>query len=204
MAKEQTDITEKIHTLTRNLEHVKQVIQSQQKYAKVVGVEVLTSIRETIDDAIQINQEGLMRHGVKLRLELNELPNIYINKQHVLQILVNLISNGKYAVTKSSNQEKTLTIRSYRHDKDKLRIEVEDNGIGISKENMTRIFQHGFTTKDKGHGFGLHSSCLAAQEMGGSLTVYSDGLEQGATFILEIPLRQEKVTNAPSPQQEQA
>lgn len=196
MVQEQADITEKIHTLTRNLEHVKQVIKSQQKYAKAVGVEVLTSIREIIDDAIQINQEGLTRHNVDLKLELTKLPNIYIDKQHVLQILVNLISNGKYAVSKSQKKKKLLIIRSYKIRKDKLRIEVEDNGIGISKQNITKIFQHGFTTKEKGHGFGLHSSCLAAREMEGSLTVHSDGSEQGATFILELPLRQEKVTNA--------
>ncbi|MBN2315262.1 MAG: CHASE domain-containing protein [Sedimentisphaerales bacterium] len=201
MEKEQADITEKIHTLTRNLEHVKQIIQSQQKYAKAVGIEVLTNIREIIDDAIQINQEGLTRHGVTLQLEVSELPNIYIDKQHVLQILVNLISNGKYAVSKSQKKKKILIVRSYKLGKDKLRIEVEDNGIGISKQNMTKIFQHGFTTKEKGHGFGLHSGFLAAQEMGGSLTVHSDGLEQGAMFILELPLRQEKVTNAPDPQQ---
>jgi signal transduction histidine kinase len=52
---------------------------------------------------------------------------------------------------------------------------------------LTRIFQYGFTTREEGHGFGLHSSALAAQELGGSLTVHSDGPGQGATFSLEIP-----------------
>ncbi len=53
---------------------------------------------------------------------------------------------------------------------------------------MTRIFAHGFTTKKDGHGFGLHSGALAAQEMGGSLTVQSDGLGQGAVFTLVLPI----------------
>lgn len=192
MVEEQAKITEQIQTLTRNLEHVKQVIKSQQKYARVGGVEVLTSIREIIEDALQINKEGLVRHGVKFKFELSELPRIYIDKQRALQILVNLISNSKYAVSKSTQQEKILIIRTYKHGTDKLKIEVEDNGIGISKENMTKIFQHGFTTKDRGHGFGLHSSFLTAQEMGGSLASYSDGLGHGATFILELPFKQEQ------------
>ena len=62
-----------------------------------------------------------------------------------------------------------------------------DNGIGIPPENLTRIFNHGFTTRKDGHGFGLHSGALAAKEMGGSLTVHSGGTGQGAAFTLELP-----------------
>ena len=67
-------------------------------------------------------------------------------------------------------------------------VTVSDNGIGIEPHNITRVFAHGFTTKKNGHGFGLHSGVLAAQEMGGSLTVHSDGIGHGATFSLELPL----------------
>ena len=60
--------------------------------------------------------------------------------------------------------------------------------LGIARENLTRIFSHGFTTKKHGHGFGLHSCANAAGEMGGSLSVRSDGPGKGATFTLELPL----------------
>ncbi|HLM43771.1 MAG TPA: ATP-binding protein, partial [Myxococcaceae bacterium] len=70
---------------------------------------------------------------------------------------------------------------------DRVRIEVQDNGVGIAEEMATRIFQYGFTTRKDGHGFGLHSSAVAAQELGGSLTLHSDGLGRGATFTLELP-----------------
>ena len=69
----------------------------------------------------------------------------------------------------------------------RIRISVMDNGVGISPENLTRIFSHGFTTRKGGHGFGLHSGALAAREMGGSLTAHSDGPGRGATFTLELP-----------------
>jgi signal transduction histidine kinase len=68
-----------------------------------------------------------------------------------------------------------------------LRIKVADNGNGITPEHLARIFSHGFTTRKDGHGFGLHSCALAAQEMGGSLVVHSAGAGQGATFTLDIP-----------------
>ncbi len=70
----------------------------------------------------------------------------------------------------------------------RLRIEVVDNGIGIARRDIARIFAHGYTTKKDGHGFGLHGSALMAKEMGGSLTAHSDGPGQGATFTLELPL----------------
>ena len=68
-----------------------------------------------------------------------------------------------------------------------IQLAVEDNGPGILEVNLTRIFQHGFTTKHTGHGFGLHSSVLAAREMGGDLIATSPGIGQGSTFILTLP-----------------
>ncbi|HYG35278.1 MAG TPA: ATP-binding protein [Clostridia bacterium] len=59
--------------------------------------------------------------------------------------------------------------------------------MGISAENLSRICEHGFTTKKDGHGFGLHSGAIAAKELGGALTVHSDGPGKGATFSLELP-----------------
>ena len=80
-----------------------------------------------------------------------------------------------------------MTIR-VGQDAGRIQIVVSDNGIGIPAENLARIFAHGFTTKHNGHGFGLHSGALAAKEMGGSLSVQSEGAGQGATFTLELPL----------------
>jgi signal transduction histidine kinase len=191
---EQADIAEKLKSLTKNIEHIKQIIQAQQRYAKSGGVEIFTSISEVIKHSIEIAGGDLKRKGAECILELVELPEVRMDKQRVLQILVNLISNAKYALGKSKNQEKLLTIRCHKHNEDKLRIEVTDNGIGIPKENMSKIFRHGFTTKEGGHGFGLHSSALAAKEMSGALTAQSDGRGKGATFILELPFKPLGVT----------
>jgi PAS domain S-box-containing protein len=193
---EQAFIEEKVKTLTKNVEHVKQVIKAQQSYAKTGGSEAFTSIREVIEHAVEINHVALERSGIDLQFELAALPRIRIDKQRVLQILVNLITNAKHALSESKKKDKVLTVRCYKHREDTLRIEVTDNGIGISRENMTKIFQHGFTTKAKGHGFGLHGSALAAREMSGSLTVHSDGSGNGATFTLELPfIKSEPGTN---------
>ncbi|HEU5075189.1 MAG TPA: ATP-binding protein, partial [Polyangiaceae bacterium] len=68
-------------------------------------------------------------------------------------------------------------------------ISVRDNGIGIPAENLRKIFQHGFTTRSDGHGFGLHGSAIAATQMHGSLSVTSEGHDRGATFTLRVPIR---------------
>jgi hypothetical protein len=65
---------------------------------------------------------------------------------------------------------------------------IPDDGVGITQENLAKVFNHGFTTKKKGHGFGLHNCANAAQQMDGSLTAYSDGPGTGASFVLRMPL----------------
>jgi C4-dicarboxylate-specific signal transduction histidine kinase len=112
-----------------------------------------------------------------------------VNRHKVLQILVNLIRNAKDALAEGAPAEKRLTLGLACNGDDRVKVTVGDNGVGIPPENLTRIFQHGFTTRANGHGFGLHSSANAARAMGGSLTVQSDGPGRGATFTLELPRR---------------
>jgi signal transduction histidine kinase len=61
---------------------------------------------------------------------------------------------------------------------------------------MPRLFQHGFTTRASGHGFGLHSGALAAQELGGTLRAESAGEGRGASFILDLPLSPPKASRS--------
>ena len=190
---EQAETISRLQVLSDNVQHIKDIVSTQQSYAKVSGVKVITSIAGLVEDAIQINNAGLQRHGTRLIRDFEELPDVEIDKHKVLQILVNLISNAKYASGSSEKEEKTITIRIYKHVEDQCRIVVADNGVGISPDNLTRIFSHGFTTKKHGHGFGLHSSALASREIGGSLTVHSDGVGRGATFTLELPFKPVKV-----------
>jgi PAS domain S-box-containing protein len=187
-AEEQEDVVEQLRSLTKNVEHIKEIVRTQQVYAKTGGVQISTDIDNVIEYAIEISNTSLEQHDIEFKLEVAELPEVCIDKQRILQILVNLINNGKHALSESKKQGNRLTIRSYKYGEDRFRIEVTDNGIGILRENLIKVFQHGFTTKQDGHGFGLHSGALSAKEMGGSLNVHSDGLEQGASFILELPL----------------
>jgi signal transduction histidine kinase len=158
----------------------------QQSYAKVSGVREIISVPELVEDALRMNVGALDHHGVKLVREFEEVPSVNIDKHKVLQVLVNLIRNAKHACQDSARTDKQLTVRVAGGD-GRIKVSISDNGIGIPPENLTRIFNHGFTTRKEGHGFGLHSGALAAKQMGGDLIAHSDGTGQGATFTLELP-----------------
>ncbi|WP_394841848.1 ATP-binding protein [Pendulispora brunnea] len=184
---EQSSIQSGLATLDKNIDHIRHIIAMQQNYARGTKLAEAVSLVELIDDAVRINSAGLERHEVRLVREFTEVHKVTVERHKVLQILVNLVSNAKYALSESTAFPKLVTIRLDQPDSEKVRIVVADNGVGISEDNMGRIFQYGFTTRISGHGFGLHSSAIAAQEMGGSLSVQSDGPGKGATFTLELP-----------------
>ncbi|KFA92308.1 ATP-binding protein [Archangium violaceum] len=172
----------------RYTEHIGDIVKVQQNHARMPRLQEAVSLTELVEDALRINEAGLSRHQVKVERQLAPIPPVLTDKHKVLMILVNLFSNAKYAMDAIPPEERRLTVKLEHSAADRVRIEVRDTGVGIAPEQLTRIFQYGFTTRQSGHGFGLHSSAVAAQEMGGSLTVHSEGAGHGATFILELPL----------------
>lgn len=177
---------EELASLRDNLEHIKDTVAMQQSYAKLCGVTETVAVVDLVEDSLRLNAGAFVRHGVTLCREFGEVPPITVDKHKVLQILVNLVRNAKYACDESGRTDKLITLR-VEPAPGGVRISVIDNGVGIPAENMSRLFTHGFTTRVDGHGFGLHSGALAAQELGGSLRVTSDGPGLGAAFILELP-----------------
>jgi PAS domain S-box-containing protein len=189
---EQTIVLQEVAGLCKNIEHIKDIVAMQQTYSKVCGVAEIVQVTDLVEDALRMNTGALARHDVQLVREYDPQPvKISVEKHKVLQILVNLIRNAKYACDESGRKDKKLIVR-VTNEPEKVKISVKDNGIGIPQENLTRIFSHGFTTKKDGHGFGLHSGALSAKELGGSLQVHSDGPNQGAMFTLELPLSQKE------------
>ena len=177
---------QELASLRDNLEHIKETVAMQQSYAKLCGVTETVAVVDLVEDSLRLNAGAFVRHGVTLRREFNEVPPITVDKHKVLQILVNLVRNAKYACDESGKAEKLITLR-IDSAPNGVRISVIDNGVGIRAENMGHLFTHGFTTRQSGHGFGLHSGALAAQQLGGSLRAESEGPGCGAVFILELP-----------------
>jgi signal transduction histidine kinase len=176
-----------LDSLRKNIEHIKEIVAMQQNYARVAGIKEIVSSPALVEDSLRMNLGALDRHGVEVVRDFQKVPPMIVEKHKILQILINLLRNAKYACDESGRADKRLTVR-VANGQERLKISVVDNGVGIPPENLTRIFNLGFTTRQNGHGFGLHGGALAAREMGGSLTAQSEGWGKGASFTLELPM----------------
>ena len=183
LVREQEATLQELAHLQAGIEHIREIVKAQQSYSKRSSAPERIQVEELVEDALRMNAEG--RANIEIVKELTPGLTVTLEKHKALQILVNLIRNAKQACATAADPGR-LQIRATR-DERRVSIAVTDNGVGIAPENLSRIFSHGFTTKKDGHGFGLHSSAVAAAEMGGALRAQSDGPGKGATFILELP-----------------
>jgi signal transduction histidine kinase len=195
---ERSAIVNELDSLVSNIDHIKEIVTMQQANAKLAGVVEEVPVAALVEDALKINVAAFQRHDVALVRQFDEVPSIMVDRHKVLQILVNLLNNAKYACDESGRSDKQVTVRIEKAAHNRIQIGVIDNGTGIVPENLTRIFAHGFTTRKNGHGFGLHSGALAAMELGGKLTAQSAGQGKGASFILELPIQNETGANPES------
>ena len=192
LAEEKQSITDELGSLTKGIDHIKEIVATQQSYSGATSVIEPVQIKGLIEDALSMNAASMARHQVTVVKEFADVPLLLLDKHLVLQILINLIGNAKQAMNGVSDRSHQITLRvniAELPDEPRLTICVEDNGEGIAPENLTRLFAHGFTTRKNGHGFGLHSCALAAKEMNGTLTAHSDGSGRGAAFTLGLPVK---------------
>ncbi len=188
LQEERSHLTDELNQLNNNITHIKSIISTQQGLSKISELEQIISMNDLIDEALLITGTGIVKHNVHVEKHYEKIPATLCDKVKALQILVNLIKNAKEALVTSSNPSKTINISTSLTAK-KIIIEVKDNGVGIPPENINKIFNYGFTTKQTGHGFGLHTCALTINQMGGEIRVVSEGLDKGTTFTLVFPLK---------------
>ena len=184
---EQAEQIRELAGLQKNIAHITEIVAMQQSHGKVSGVTETLQVTGLVEDTLRMNAESFAHHTVRVERDFAAVPPVTVEKHKVLQILVNLVRNAKHACEATERADKTMTLRVFNGE-GSVKVAVSDNGSGISPDNLARIFNHGFTTKKDGHGFGLHSGALAAMELGGSLRAESPGPGQGATFTLELPV----------------
>jgi PAS domain S-box-containing protein len=184
---ERSEAIQELEALQHSIDHIKEIVAAQQSFAHVSGIVEIVPPAEIVEYALRISETSLTRHGVTVVREFSPAPAVKVERQKVLQVLVNLIRNAKEAMNEYRQSDKRLVLGVRVAPAGAVQIYAIDNGVGIAPENLTRIFAFGYTTKVTGHGFGLHSSANAAKEMGGSLVAHSEGPGKGATFILELP-----------------
>ena len=186
MSTDQEKLIQDTDSLMAHVDHVKEIVNVQQSLARVTGSVETFDIVTAIEDSLKINLAGLARHGVTVVKQYEPGQMVEADRHKLIQILVNLISNAKYAIHETG-RDGVVTITLDRPDDDTVAISVADTGAGIAAEHREMLFRHGFTTRKEGHGFGLHASAAAAKQLHGCISVHSDGPNLGATFTLSVP-----------------
>ena len=176
-----------LHSALENLKHIKLIIARQQDHATASSFGESIQPSTVAESAIAFHEVAYRRSQLELIREFEEVDDIVVNRHKLLQILMNLLSNARHAVENEPESKRRVAVRISNSDRGWIEIAVIDSGVGIAAEHMDKLFAYGFTTREDGHGFGLHSSACVANEMGGSLAADSRGPGQGATFTLRIP-----------------
>ena len=195
LAEQHQQQVERMHSLRKHLKHMHNIISVQQAYVFREEAQEVVHVHQLLTDALELNRSSIERHAIDVSLDVDDLPPVQLDKHKVMQILINLLTNARAALRDSGRDDRRLRLRATRSGDSAFEIHIADNGIGIPEALRDKIFQLGFTTKAVGHGFGLHLSAVAAEEMGGSLTCASDGPDTGAEFTLRLPLRVQQPTS---------
>jgi two-component system NtrC family sensor kinase len=191
LAEERQSVTAELAILVKGMEHINEIIATQQTYAGAKNLIEPVRVKDLVEDALRLNAASMERHAITVVKDCADIPALPLDKHLLLQILVNLIGNAKHAMDGVTDRAHQLVLRTGLAEAPegaRLMISVHDNGEGILPENLPRLFTHGFTTRKGGHGFGLHSCALAAHAMGGTISGKSDGRGKGAVFTLELPV----------------
>ncbi len=179
------DLGGRARDLLEHIEHLRAVISAQQRQAGALGIVEPTSLEELGDLALALHAERIRALRIQVQRDYGEAGILDLDRHRVVSILQNLVSNACDALAEVRGP-RTLRVRT-RLAGEAARVEVEDDGSGIASEDLARLFEHGFTTKPDGHGFGLHASANAARELGGGVTGRSAGPGRGACFVLSLP-----------------
>lgn len=183
--KEHQKLTKNTKALLEKLDTIKDVVAQQHNYASGVRQVEMIDLVLMADTAVKISEASFVNKGITLERNYASVPKKLVQKTKLIHILVNLIKNAVDSIVLSNKKDGIISVRVEGNEATAF-ITVTDNGSGIEKENLPLIFRHGFTTKQEGHGFGLHNCANAMAEMGGSIWAESDGEGQGATFVLQF------------------
>jgi two-component system NtrC family sensor kinase len=164
---------------------VKNLLTFARKHAPV---KQLTQINSVIEDVLKLRAYEQKVNNIEVSKQFDsELPEVMVDHFLIRQVFLNLVINAEYFMAAERNKG-VLTITTQKAD-NTVRISIADDGPGISKEDLSRIFNPFFTTKEVGKGTGLGLSIChgIVAEHGGSLHARSQ-LGKGATFVVELPI----------------
>lgn len=176
-----------IDRLNQKIDSISAVVAAQQNYATAVTFTETVNLIDVIEETLVIFNELKINKEISIIKKIEDISEVTLQKSKLQHVLINLFKNAAISLQNSDSNEKTLEIEVFEED-GFVSLVVSDNGEGIEKENLNKIFTHGFTTHEGGSGFGLHSCANSVAEMGGTITADSEGRGKGARFHMKLPV----------------
>jgi signal transduction histidine kinase len=178
------DMAEAIDYSREAVDRIQELIENTLEFSrKAQRGKKVVSINDIIVQAIEISKSVATKNSISIYTELqNDLPNLNLNKNKILQVIINLITNAIEASPKHSQ----ITVRSYNCNDENYSIEVEDQGQGIKAESRDKIFNDFYTSKKNGTGLGLTVCKTLLNENGASIDFESEE-NKGTKFIIKFP-----------------
>ena len=159
----------------------------RQLATKSVPRKAALDVNDVVRDVIPLVRAALLRHEVSLRLDLaSALPPVVADRVQLQQVILNLVMNAIEAMGSVTGRSRELIIRAEPHDRNHVRVTVQDTGVGIDPNTVDKLFGAFFTTKPGGMGMGLSISRSIVEAHGGRLWATSNEMH-GATFGVELP-----------------
>src|SRR5208283_4920560 len=124
LVKDHAEMLEELELLSRNIEHINEIVVMQQNYGKVAGVVEELPVAGLVEDALRMNLGMMERQGVQVVREYGTVPPIQVDKHKVLQILVNLIRNAKHACEEGGPAGKRIILRVGLNGNNRVKISV--------------------------------------------------------------------------------
>ncbi|HEX4350683.1 MAG TPA: ATP-binding protein, partial [Verrucomicrobiae bacterium] len=185
-----------LDVIFKSAKRCQKIVQSLLSFARRHAPErKIVCVNEIVESAVEILQYQMRTSNIEVLTQLDSrLPASEVDSHQMQQVFLNIINNARQAM-EGHQPNGCLRVRTESQD-GRVRILFQDNGPGIAPENLKRIFNPFFTTKEVGKGTGLGLSlCYGiVSEHGGSITPYSQ-VGEGATFVIELP-----IANAPTPE----
>lgn len=186
---ETKDRMEVIATNIKKIEDLSKVIsnilRAQRMYAQTGVFVDKYKIYDIVLSSIEVLQLKITSYNVVIENHVDSKLEINVERSKLINILVNIIKNALEACENSEQRHISI---STQLDSNSVSLIVKDTGVGIEKDMLEKIFNHGVTTKKNGNGFGLHSCANLTKELKGSLVAQSEGIGKGASFVLRIPI----------------
>lgn len=176
------------------VEHVQKILSDQESISRAARVLQPVDVAELVSESVELLGTEIPRNlRIDIDASLQSVGSVLGSPVALQQIVINLVKNAAESITAHepaahSGRIELSAAAESRDGRAVIRLDIKDNGAGVSPQNLSRLFQRGFSTKSRSSsGQGLHWCAITAAALGGKISIDSAGTGYGATVSLWLP-----------------